>query len=191
MRGYRFFLGVFAAAAVATMAVGCAAPLTELSNDQGYSDSTLERHSNDPYVRTWQAMRMVLEREFGANNVQNITYPERQWRKMIVHSRISGDGGGLQRIEVRAWVTRNRYNEIEPVIICMHQLYRSDKPGHAVSPIIGDAMGARKVWLDLDTNDKMAAALLNQVYEALNGPSNFAGRYVPANKPAVEFAPKG
>ncbi len=190
MNRRNLWLALGVVAMVGGASVGCGVPFIEASNDQGYSDAALERNSNDPYVRTWQAMRMVLEREYGANNVQSVDYPERQWRKLIVHSRLTADGGALQRIEVRAWVSQNRYNEIEPVIVVMQQMYASDNPGHAVSPIVFGSMGARKLWIDLGTNDKLAAELLNKTYAALNGPSNFSGRYVPpAHKPYVDFVP--
>ncbi|MGE0432830.1 MAG: hypothetical protein AB7S36_11265 [Planctomycetota bacterium] len=162
----------------AYLASGCGTPFIELSDDQGYSDSALAGNSNDPYVRVWQAMRTVMEREFGANMVHVSTYPHRQNRVMYAHSRVHGEGGNLQRVEVQCYVARDKYNECVPQIVCWHQLQSETPPATATNPILfGAGAGGGRIWHNWGGRaSKMEARLTNLVYEALEGANPWDGK---------------
>ena len=172
------------------VSTGCGTPIIELTDDQGYSDEALASNSDEPYVRVWQSMRKVLEAEFGPNMVHVSTYPGRQYRVMYAHSRVHGDSLSLQRTEVQAYVTRDKYNECVPQIVVWNQVQGDSPPGHASNPILFGAGDARRIWHNWGgRNSKMEARLTNAVYGALEGanPWNGRGGTDIRNKPYIDW----
>ena len=180
-------LGSVAALTSMVFASGCGTPFIEATSNQGYSSSTLEEESDDPYVQAWQAMRFVLEDEFGENRVRVSSYPEPQWRKMYVHSAVHAQGLTKQRTEIQAYVTADEYNEPVPQIYVWHQMENPRIARHATNGLILGRGGAQKRWQRTGRNEVMEARLTNRVYEVLDGTPGFDS--IAGTDPHVENRP--
>ena len=177
-------------------AVGCGTPFVELSDNVGYSDSELQDPTNDSdYALAYNAMRQVLEEEFGRNLIEHNKYPGQQYRRMLVYSRVNAEGGTKTRTKIEAFVGRDEYNQITPVFYCWYQIEkmptRRDLNPTAVPAVFG-ADYPQKRFINAARNERLEAYLLNKTFDKLRGKNRFSGRYsvyAPANKPWIVYKP--
>jgi hypothetical protein len=181
----------------------CAPPFVEMSTDVGYTLEELHaEETSDPYVRVYQALYTTLEwytypgtnggpSEYPAP-INESEWPEQQYRKIYVNSRINADFDSKTRMQIVGMVVRDRFNGCTPLIYVWHQMeldsFHEARP--AGSPaLFGPADGDNR-WQNIGRNERMEARLLNTAYQFLNGGNPFSGRFGLDTRPWVEWIPE-
>jgi len=190
---------------VVLLLLSCASPFVEMSTDIGYSLEDLHASPpQTPYARVYQALYETLQwytypskdgnggvSEYPAV-VHETDWPERQFRRMYVHSRINADADTKTRIEIVGMVIQDKYNEITPMIYVWHQMEPvtlSEARPAAGPSLLGSANNSAR-WVNIARNERMEARLLNVVYQRLEGGNQFSGRFGLDSRPWVEWVPE-
>lgn len=184
---------VLAAIIFSVALISCAPPFIELSNNAGYSDDELNDTGNtDDYVLAYRAMQNVLVEEFGENYIEHNTYPGKQYRRMLVYSDMNSNFCTKTRMKIEAFVGRDEYNQITPVIYCWFQI-ENPTEGRNFRPTVTDVVFGTDYpqtrFINAARNENVEVYLLNKTFTKLRGtPSKFSGKggvYIPVSKPTI------